>query len=161
MITTLSLSHTFASLPNSFLKTPKVPGPHTSCVMSTSTFTQTFSPGVTLFLPLARARIFSVIVIADIACKLRIRVKAYWYCKTRREKREVLFRRTGACLLSHGVPLVREVLVHVHQLNASVVDFRSSDGAICEHTRDEEPHEHGDERAEDNRPLRVSGQFID
>jgi hypothetical protein len=35
--------------------------------MSTSTFTQTFSPGATLLLPLARARIFSVIVIADIA----------------------------------------------------------------------------------------------
>ena len=45
---------------------PKVPGPHTSCVMSTSTLTHTLSPGATWLLPLARARIFSVIVIADI-----------------------------------------------------------------------------------------------
>ena len=63
MITTFSRSQTFASLPKCFLKTPMVPGPHTSWVMSTSTLTQTFSPGSTASRPAARARIFSVSVI--------------------------------------------------------------------------------------------------
>src|SRR3954468_8626175 len=63
MITTLFESQTFASLPNSRLNTPMVPGPHTSWVISTSTFTQTLSPAATCALPLARARIFSVSVI--------------------------------------------------------------------------------------------------
>ena len=51
--------------PKCFLKMPMVPGPQTSCVMSTSTSTQTFSPGTTLDLPAARARIFSVIVMGE------------------------------------------------------------------------------------------------
>src|SRR5215510_665689 len=80
MRTTFSRSQTFAFGPNSFLNTPKVPGPHTSCVMSTSTLAQTFSPGATLLLPLARARIFSVIVIAGIAVSSEV-VEAYQYCK--------------------------------------------------------------------------------
>src|SRR6266481_4542221 len=63
MITTLFASHTFASLPNSRLKTPIVPGPHTSCVIRMSVFTHTLSPAATRALPLARARIFSVRVI--------------------------------------------------------------------------------------------------
>src|ERR1035437_3203508 len=63
MMTILFLSQTFASLPNSRLNTPMVPGPQTSCVMSTSAFTQMLSPAWTLALPAARARIFSVNVI--------------------------------------------------------------------------------------------------
>src|SRR6266404_2605001 len=63
MMTTLLRSQTLASLPNSRLKTPMVPGPHTSCVMRTSALTQTLSPAWTLALPAARARIFSVNVI--------------------------------------------------------------------------------------------------
>src|SRR5919202_1446308 len=65
MMTTFSRSQTRASVPKFFLKTPNVPGPQTSCVMSTSTFTQTFSPGATWSRPLCRARIFSVIVIGE------------------------------------------------------------------------------------------------
>src|SRR5687768_13189213 len=63
MITTLLASHTFASLPNSRLKTPIVPGPQTSCVIKRSTPTHTLSPGATRALLLARARTFSVRVI--------------------------------------------------------------------------------------------------
>src|SRR5213592_1235011 len=62
MMTTRFLSQTFAVLPNSRLNTPIVPGPQTSCVISTSAFTQTLSPACTLDLPAARARIFSVSV---------------------------------------------------------------------------------------------------
>src|ERR1700722_12483134 len=60
MMTIFSRSHTLALAPNSRLNTPMVPGPHTSWVMRTSTFTQTLSPGCTDFLPDARAMIFSV-----------------------------------------------------------------------------------------------------
>src|SRR5437868_6418304 len=63
MITTRLLSQTLAVWPNSRLNTPMVPGPHTSCVMSTSAFTQMLSPACTEDLPAARARIFSVNVI--------------------------------------------------------------------------------------------------
>src|SRR5207249_4285840 len=63
MMTTLVLSQTLASLPNSRLNTPIVPGPHTSWVMRMSTFTHTLSPAWTCALPLARARTFSVRVI--------------------------------------------------------------------------------------------------
>src|ERR1043166_6668557 len=62
MMTTLSLSQTFAVAPNSLLNTPIVPGPHTSWVMRLSTLTQTLSPGCTDFLREARAMIFSVSV---------------------------------------------------------------------------------------------------
>src|SRR5688572_7461685 len=69
MITTLFLSHTFASLPNSRLKTPIVPGPHTSWVMRMSAFTHTFSPADTWAFPAALAKIFSVSVISrDAQC---------------------------------------------------------------------------------------------
>src|SRR5205823_3168461 len=61
--TTLLRSQTRASFPNSRLKTPMVPGPHTSWVMRMSAFAQTFSPACTHALPAARARIFSVSVI--------------------------------------------------------------------------------------------------
>src|SRR5215211_5435233 len=64
MMTTFSLSHTWASWPKCFLNTPIVPGPHTSCVIRTSTFTHTLSFGFTWSRPAARARIFSVRVIA-------------------------------------------------------------------------------------------------
>src|SRR4051812_40632458 len=63
MMTTFFASQTFALLPNSRLKTPIVPGPHTSWVMRTSTLTHTLSPGWTCALPEARARTFSVSVI--------------------------------------------------------------------------------------------------
>src|SRR5258708_4717275 len=63
MMTTLLRSQTFAVAPNSRLNTPMVPGPHTSWVISTSTFTHTLSPGWTDFLPEARAMSFSVSVI--------------------------------------------------------------------------------------------------
>src|SRR5581483_11404332 len=63
MITTLLRSQTLALLPNSRLNTPMVPGPQTSWVMRTSTFTHTLSPGRTSALPLARASSFSVKVI--------------------------------------------------------------------------------------------------
>src|SRR5689334_11077995 len=66
MITTLERSQTFASLPNSRLKTPIVPGPQTSCVIKISALTQTLSPAWTVGLPAARARIFSVSVIFQI-----------------------------------------------------------------------------------------------
>src|SRR5581483_10260626 len=56
-------SQTLAALPNSRLKTPMVPGPQTSWVMRTSTFTHTLSPAWTCALPLARASTFSVRVI--------------------------------------------------------------------------------------------------
>ena len=46
-MTTFSRSQTLASLPKCCLKMPMVPGPQTSCVMSTSTLTQIFSPGLT------------------------------------------------------------------------------------------------------------------
>src|SRR6266567_8113062 len=62
-MTTLFRSQTLAFLPNSRLKTPIVPGPQTSCVISTSAFTQMLSPACTRFWPAARARIFSVKVI--------------------------------------------------------------------------------------------------
>src|SRR3954451_20172428 len=45
---------------------PIVPGPHTSWVIRTSTFTQTFSSGATRILPECLARIFSVIVMPGI-----------------------------------------------------------------------------------------------
>src|ERR1700753_3056574 len=64
MMTTFFLSQTLAAWPNSRLNTPMVPGPQTSCVMSTSTLTQTLSPGATCALPLARASSFSVSVIS-------------------------------------------------------------------------------------------------
>src|SRR5919201_1497802 len=51
MMTTWSRSQTLASRPKCCLKTPMVPGPHTSCVMRTSTSTQMFSPGCTLSRP--------------------------------------------------------------------------------------------------------------
>src|SRR6266508_4155593 len=63
MMTTLLRSQTLAAGPNSRLNTPMVPGPQTSCVMSTSAFTHTLSPACTCALPAARARIFSVSVI--------------------------------------------------------------------------------------------------
>src|SRR5262245_34979281 len=63
MTTNFSLSQTLASLPKCFLKMPMVPGPQTSCVMRTSTLTQTLSPGATASRPAARARTFSVRVI--------------------------------------------------------------------------------------------------
>src|SRR5271154_3413118 len=65
MMTILFLSQTLAFLPNSRLNTPIVPGPHTSWVRRTSALTQTFSPGATWALPLARASSFSVKVIGD------------------------------------------------------------------------------------------------
>src|SRR5262249_14908994 len=67
MSTTLSRSQTLAFCPKCCLKMPMVPGPQTSCVMSTSTFTQMFSPGAAASRPAARARIFSVIVCDGIA----------------------------------------------------------------------------------------------
>ena len=73
MMTTFSRSQTLASVPKCFLNTPMVPGPQTSCVMSTSTLTQTLSPGSTGSRPAARARIFSVSVIADMWQVLTIR----------------------------------------------------------------------------------------
>src|SRR5712692_7572514 len=66
MMTTLFLSQTLASLPKCCLKTPMVPGPHTSWVMRISVSTQMLSPGTTLSLPACRARILSVMVIAGI-----------------------------------------------------------------------------------------------
>src|SRR3954462_903943 len=66
MMTTLERSHTLASLPNSRLKTPMVPGPHTSCVIRISALTQTLSPAWAVGFPAARARIFSVSVIFQI-----------------------------------------------------------------------------------------------
>src|SRR5436190_15990560 len=71
MITTLLRSQTLAVLPNSRLNTPIVPGPQTSCVISTSAFTQTLSPASTRGLPAARASIFSVSVI-DKLCEQSI-----------------------------------------------------------------------------------------
>src|SRR5262245_52656485 len=65
MSTTLERSQTLASGPKCCLNTPNVPGPQTSCVMRTSTFTQMFSPGVTASRPAPRARIFSVNVCGD------------------------------------------------------------------------------------------------
>ena len=62
MMTTRSRSQTFALRPNFSWKMPIVPGPQTSWVMRMSTFTQTFSPGITWLLPLCLARIFSVMV---------------------------------------------------------------------------------------------------
>src|SRR5258708_24240522 len=62
-MTTLFRSQTLAFLPNSPLKTPIVPGPHTSCVIRMSAFTQILSPAFVRDLPAARARIFSVNVI--------------------------------------------------------------------------------------------------
>ena len=50
---------------------PKVPGPHTSCVISLSTLVQMFWPGATLALLLCRARIFSVSVCAFFTCAPR------------------------------------------------------------------------------------------
>jgi hypothetical protein len=47
---------------------PKVPGPHTSCVISLSTLVQMFWPGATLRLLLCRAKIFSVNVCAFFTC---------------------------------------------------------------------------------------------
>src|SRR5690242_20700606 len=66
MTTTFSVSHTLALDPKFFLNTPMVPGPQTSWVIRTSTFTQTLSAGATDGRPAARARIFSVMVIAAI-----------------------------------------------------------------------------------------------
>src|SRR6056297_122674 len=60
MMSTRSRSQTLALAPNSFLKRPKVPGPHTSWVIRLSACTQTLSFGATLSFPAARARIFSV-----------------------------------------------------------------------------------------------------
>src|SRR5437762_14380407 len=65
MMTILLRSQTLASLPNSRLKTPMVPGPQTSWVINTSAWTQTLSPDWTRALPAARARIFSVKVIVQ------------------------------------------------------------------------------------------------
>src|SRR5258708_4017167 len=62
-MTTLFRSQTLAFLPNSRLKTPIVPGPHTSCVIRMSAFTQILSPACVRALLAARARIFSVNVI--------------------------------------------------------------------------------------------------
>lgn len=68
-IETKQRERTCASMPNSFWKMPKVPGPHTSCVISLSTCVHTFIPGATPpALPLCRARIFSVIVMARLTC---------------------------------------------------------------------------------------------
>ncbi len=63
MMTILWRSQTLAVLPNSRLNTPIVPGPQTSCVISTSAFTQILSPAATRGFPAARASIFSVNVI--------------------------------------------------------------------------------------------------
>ncbi len=68
MITTPSRSKTLAPSPNSRLKMPIVPGPHTSCVSRTLILAQMFSPGVTVCLPAARARIFSVSVCFIFEC---------------------------------------------------------------------------------------------
>ena len=62
---------TCAFSPNSRWKMPKVPGPHTSCVISLSTLVQMFCPGATLALLLCRARIFSVSVCAFFTCARR------------------------------------------------------------------------------------------
>src|SRR5262245_48163883 len=71
-MTTFFWSQTFAFWPNSRLKTPIVPGPHTSCVIRTSALTQTFSPAETFALPAALAKIFSVNVInRDEQCNSR------------------------------------------------------------------------------------------
>src|SRR3954452_5744620 len=72
-MTTLFRSQTLASLPNSRLKTPIVPGPQTSWVISTSALTQTLSPACTRGLPAARAKTFSVNVInpkSNCACRV-------------------------------------------------------------------------------------------
>src|SRR5262249_51753388 len=71
MRTTLSRSQTLAFWPKCCLKMPMVPGPQTSWVMRTSTFTQMFSPGAVVSRPAARARIFSVIVCDGIGELLR------------------------------------------------------------------------------------------
>lgn len=55
---------TSAFSPNSFWKTPKVPGPHTSCVRSLSARTQMFCPGLTSRESEWFDMIFSVMVIA-------------------------------------------------------------------------------------------------
>ena len=83
MMITASGSHTLADSPNSFWKMPKVPGPHTSCVISLSTLVQTLSPGRT-----ERAaeevleeasesmwleRIFSVMVMARLTCLMMMK----------------------------------------------------------------------------------------
>src|SRR4029434_4109810 len=65
MITTFVGSQILALLPNSRLKAPMVPGPHTSWVMRMSTLTHTLSPGSTCALPPARASSFSVKVIGQ------------------------------------------------------------------------------------------------
>src|SRR2546428_204963 len=72
MITILLASQTLAAFPNSRLKTPIVPGPQTSWVISTSTLTHTFSPAVTCTLPLARANSFSVKVILPLILPDRV-----------------------------------------------------------------------------------------
>src|SRR5438034_10983823 len=66
MTTTRSRSHTLALRPNFSWKIPIVPGPQTSWVMRMSTFTQTFSPGVTWLLAACLERIFSVMVMPGI-----------------------------------------------------------------------------------------------
>jgi hypothetical protein len=58
--------------PNSFWKMPKVPGPHTSCVISLSTLVQMLSPGATDALSLWLARIFSVMVMARLTCAAEV-----------------------------------------------------------------------------------------
>src|SRR5688572_1223485 len=99
MMTTLFLSHTFASLPNSRLNTPIVPGPHTSCVIRTSACTQTFSPAPTVAFPAARAKIFSVNVIKETGnvspgnagCKLSSKAgSACFTCSTPQHTRHVI-----------------------------------------------------------------------
>src|SRR3954452_5582927 len=64
MMTILPGSQTFASWPNSRLKTPMLPGPQTSWVRRMSALTQILLPASTRSFPLARAKIFSVRVIA-------------------------------------------------------------------------------------------------
>src|SRR5437899_2492308 len=67
MMTTLSRSQTLAFGPKCCLKTPMVPGPHTSWVMSTSVLTQMLSAGATAARPAWRAKTFSVNVSALIS----------------------------------------------------------------------------------------------
>src|SRR5690242_13647742 len=76
MMTTESGFQTLALRPNFSWKMPMVPGPQTSWVMRTSTFTQIFSPGVTFERPACLARIFSVMVMPGMVTS-PVRCSAY------------------------------------------------------------------------------------
>src|SRR5690349_7122169 len=114
MMTTLVRSQTLAFLPNSRLKTPIVPGPQTSCVISTSAFTQIFSPACTRFWPAARARIFSVKVIKRSGKLNRVR-RSLQHGKSR-ESRDGVGAWTSARnhMLSPAVLFVTDLFHPVH-----------------------------------------------